>query len=409
MKKNARTRTAKRLSSAQPKQEQSAAQAPSNSEVVLLAVIGMSPAILTETIWALAAEQPPVIPDRIVVVTTLQGREQVKQLFAETSALKKQSPWNALRQALEQRGHNLKGKLRFGATANDIRVITGHDKTSERTIELNDIRDRADNEAAADFLLEQVRTFVENPDIQLIVSIAGGRKTLSALMYACVTLAGRETDRLTHVLVSEPFETLRDFWFPHQPGGALKDRDGHEHDPKSAKVELAHVPFVPLRNLFRRELGQPAGSFRRLIDVCLANVRLTAGERLGLQVEMSHPRTNINGRVLELSPREHLLLLFFAQRAKRGETVLSAYDEALVELEETRQKLRASAPANNWSDWRNSESLSAELTERDLVRIISDIRRKAKQAGSDAAFLADVLPAKGRCALDIPASNISIK
>jgi hypothetical protein len=44
-----------------------------------------------------------------------------------------------------------------------------------------------------------------------------------------------------------------------------------------------------------------------------------------------------------------------------------------------------------------------------LVRVIADIRAKAKRSGGDAAFLADVLPAKGRCALDIPASNISIK
>src|SRR5437667_4833143 len=131
MKAERKPRKTNRSSSQRPKQEYGAAQPPTNSEVVLLAVIGMSPAILTETIWALADEQPPVIPDRVVVVTTLQGREQVKQLFVETPALKKQSPWSALRHALEQRGHDLKGKLRFGATANDIRVITGHDKTSE--------------------------------------------------------------------------------------------------------------------------------------------------------------------------------------------------------------------------------------------------------------------------------------
>jgi hypothetical protein len=38
-------------------------------EVVLLAVTGMSPAILTETIWALAQENPPILPDRIAVLT----------------------------------------------------------------------------------------------------------------------------------------------------------------------------------------------------------------------------------------------------------------------------------------------------------------------------------------------------
>jgi hypothetical protein len=81
------------------------------------------------------------------------------------------------------------------------------------------------------------------------------------------------------------------------------DRGGHSHEPSQAQVGLAHVPFVPLRNLFRRELGQPAGSFRRLMSVCRANVRLSAGENLRLEIETQHPRAAVNGRALELSPR----------------------------------------------------------------------------------------------------------
>lgn len=37
------------------------------SECVLFAVLGMSPAVLTETVWALARESPSVIPHRVVV------------------------------------------------------------------------------------------------------------------------------------------------------------------------------------------------------------------------------------------------------------------------------------------------------------------------------------------------------
>lgn len=37
------------------------------SERVLFAVLGMSPAVLTETVWALARETPSVIPHRVVV------------------------------------------------------------------------------------------------------------------------------------------------------------------------------------------------------------------------------------------------------------------------------------------------------------------------------------------------------
>lgn len=38
-------------------------------EFILLAVTGSAVAVLTETVWALAHERPPVIPRRVVVVT----------------------------------------------------------------------------------------------------------------------------------------------------------------------------------------------------------------------------------------------------------------------------------------------------------------------------------------------------
>ena len=389
-----------------------AARGDTGEQVVLLAAIGMSPAILTETVWALANPpdgSDPVVPDRVIVVTTTRGRDQVARLFAACPQLVGQSPWDALRHSLEAKGHALAGKLRFGLTADDVRIITALDVARGRSVELPDIRDRQENEAAADFLLDQVRGVVENPDTRLVVSIAGGRKTMSALLYACMTLTGRETDTLTHILVNEPFESLPDFWFPSQPGGALMDRGGHSHEPSQAQVGLAHVPFVPLRNLFRRELGQPAGSFRRLMSVCRANVRLSAGENLRLEIETQHPRAAVNGRALELSPREHLVLLFFARRVRRGEIVLAAYDEALVDLNQTRKDECAAAPPKDWSHWRNSTSLNQEFNERDLTRILADLRAKARRAGGDAAFLADVLPMKGRCGLDIPAPMIFIK
>ena len=194
----------------------------SQLETVLLAVTGMSPAVLTETIWALAQEPEPIIPTRVIVVTTADGRRELeRQLFGPEPRFGGRTPWDTLRDALSAAGHDLSGHLRFGTTGDDIRVITGCDPVTGRTRELADLRTPADNEAAADFLLEQVRALVENPDTRLVASLAGGRKTMGALLYACLTLVGRETDRLTHVLVNEPFETLRGFWFPGQPGGPI--------------------------------------------------------------------------------------------------------------------------------------------------------------------------------------------
>src|SRR6516164_11043285 len=75
-------------------------------EVVLLAVTGMSPAILTETVWALAQENPPVVPDRVVVLTTTAGKEQIeRQLFTPQPHFNNQCGWDCLRAKLRERGH----------------------------------------------------------------------------------------------------------------------------------------------------------------------------------------------------------------------------------------------------------------------------------------------------------------
>jgi CRISPR-associated protein (TIGR02584 family) len=401
--------------------------ATAHSDTVLLAVTGMSPAVLTETVWALAHPadgSAPVLPARVVVVTTVTGRDAIcRQLFAPSARFDGRTPWETLRATLAGEGFDLTNQLRFGTTPDDIRVITTANPATGLSEELADLRTLRDNDAAADFVLDEVRRVVENPDTHLIASLAGGRKTMGALLYACLTLAGRETDRLTHVLVNEPFETVSEFYFPGQPGGPVLDRDKREHLPGAAVVELADVPFVPLRNLFKRELGQPAGSFRRLVLLCQQHVRDATGYQLRVEIDRAFPACEVNGTRFVLAPREHLVLLFFAERAKRGEVVLAAFDEAVNELEDYRKEVRRQAPPNDWSNWRHHESLNklfipekiasrsdqAPDTTRELVRVLSDLRAKVKRAGGDAALLASVLPRKGRCALDVPGEMIFIK
>jgi CRISPR-associated protein (TIGR02584 family) len=394
------------------------------SEVVLLAVTGLSPAVLTETVWALAEEKPAVIPSRVIVVTTAQGRDSLGRLFAPSPRLGGVSPWDALRRALEARGHSLKGRLRFGQTADDIRVITAHDHATDRSVELPDLRDRADNEATADFFLEQVRSLVENPDTDLVVSLAGGRKTMGVLLYACLTLVGRETDRLTHVLVNEPFETMSDFWFPGQPEGKaagqrLKDegqrvkaegagsKSQADWDPAMARVDLADVPFVPLRNLFARELGRKAGTFNRLVESCRSGVRRRAAEGLNVSLDPKRAELEVNGTRFKLAPAELLLLLFLARRARNHEPVYAAYKDAVDDLNAFR--LEQLAARNDSFDWRHALSLKAPWDEREIVRTVSDLRQKLRARGGDAVLLAACLPERGRCSLDVPGSLIFIK
>lgn len=382
---------------------------PSQPDVVLVAVTGMSPAILTETLWALAHRPEPVIPTRIVAITTAQGRQRLATLFQPTPSLKDQSPWDALRSALTRQGHDITGRLRFGITGEDVSVITDIDPGSGATHELADIRSEGDHRAAADTILERVRSLASNPDVHLVGSIAGGRKTMGALLYAAFTLAARETDHLTHVLINEPFESLTGFWFPTQPGGPLVARDGSQHDPALAQVELADLSFVPLRNLFQRELGRGVGSFSRLVDACRSEVRQRASEQIRLTIDKAAIRLELNQTVLRLSPREHLILLFFATRAKQGAPPFTALKEATSPLNQFRQDLATQGRTPHNTNGRPTSPFANPVTDEDLRRALSELRHRFNAVPPHGPVLAACLPARGHFGLNLPGPQIHLR
>ncbi len=383
----------------------------------LLAITGMSPAILTETIWALAQptdrNTPPVIPHRIIVLTTTQGRDRLASLFQPSKQLQAATPWDALRTALQACGHDLTGRLRFGETPDDIRVITTSDPHTNRTQELPDIRNLRDNQATADFFLEHIRAIVENPDTHLIVSLAGGRKTMSALLYACLTLLGRETDRITHVLVNEPFETLRDFWFPAQPGGPIPvPHNTTKAHPAHATIQLADIPFIPLRNLFHRELNSRPGTFHHLIETCRTTIRQQATQHLQLTLDTARSQLLLNGHTFRLTAAEMLITLLFAHRAKQNAAPYQGYKLAVDDLETLRFTLAKQKNTSDFNDWRHTLQQKpyndSSETERLITRTLSDLRNKLRRAGQPYTLLASALPERGRCYLDLTPEQITI-
>lgn len=148
-------------------------------KVILVAVIGTSPAVLTETVWALADLDEPVVPDEVVAITTQSGAAAIRnQLFGERNG------WKRLLAGLKRKKIDTQGRLVFGDTQHSIRVLA--DRLRQR--DLNDIATTDDNAQAADDILEILRGYTEDPGTQVYASIAGGRKTMSALMLSCIIL-----------------------------------------------------------------------------------------------------------------------------------------------------------------------------------------------------------------------------
>lgn len=270
-------------------------------ETTLLAVTGLSPAIVTETLWALAHENPCILPNRVVLLTTLTGAEKLEsQLFSPLPEWGDRTVWDTLRTTLEAGEDQL--------IADPIQVISMSDGTAGRAVPLDDIRTPAENAATAEFLFSQVWDVVRNKDRRLIVSIAGGRKTMGALLHAAVSLIGRESDRVTHVLVSPPFETLPGFFFPAQPGLPLmSNRDAGVYDPANARLQLADVPFVPLRNRFP-DLEDLPQSFLTLRDELTKRLAVDADRPVQLRIDHSAGTLGVDGENFVVRPRALVIL-----------------------------------------------------------------------------------------------------
>ena len=286
----------------------------------LIAVTGLSPAIVTETVWALAHEKKRVLPERVIFITTLTGAEKIQQqLFTPLPAFAGKTAWSALRAALKAKDHEL--------IAESPRIIGQANRETGTFDGLADIATPEQNTLAASFILEQVRQVVTNPDTRLIASIAGGRKTMGALLHAAVTLLGRETDRLTHVLVDAPYETMPGFYFPGQPGPALKDREGKEHPPAQAQVHLADVPFVPLRNRFE-DIRDFPGSFDGLIRKFSRELKEDAARPRLLEISYRKKTLWVDEKPVKLPIKVLAVLHFLLERQKAGQTPMDQPEAA---------------------------------------------------------------------------------
>ncbi|MCS6850908.1 MAG: CRISPR-associated ring nuclease Csm6 [Gemmataceae bacterium] len=212
-------------------------------ETVLVATIGTSPAVLTETVWALANRTPSVLVDRVVVITTRKGKADLCSRLLTGD----RSPWQRLRHVLGLNTQTNQDKLRLDPS--DIHTIVADGQ------ELDDIRTTDDNRAVADQILALLMELRANPNRTVYASLAGGRKTMSSLLLSAMTICAKSQDRVFHVLVNEPFDNPRlnlPFFFPDPavPYYTLEDKGQTQVVPADqARVELAEIPIPSFSEL----------------------------------------------------------------------------------------------------------------------------------------------------------------
>ncbi len=211
-------------------------------------VTGMTPQIITETIYALMQQtSPPVLPDEICVITTAKGKRHLESNLLQSGV------WDAF--------FSEYGLDPVPLSADSFYVI--RDKEGKP---LEDIRSKEENEALGNLISDVIREKTSDNRTRLHCSIAGGRKTMSYYLGSALQLFGRPWDRLYHVLVTPEFESHPDvFYIPKKDRTLeIRDRQGKavgKIRTRDAKIDLADLPFIRLREKIPLE----GKSFRELV------------------------------------------------------------------------------------------------------------------------------------------------
>ncbi|WP_028315712.1 CRISPR-associated ring nuclease Csm6 [Desulfatibacillum aliphaticivorans] len=264
---------------------------------ILLAVVGLSPQVVTEALYALHQQQKEV--HAIHIITTRDGKEQVyaNLLGGENSAYQKYlRDYEIDPASIEFTHHN-------------VHVI--HDSVGN---EIPDIIDGEDNELLLRLCMDKAFHLTKDPESAVFFSVAGGRKTMSSCLALAAQMYGRPQDRLYHVLVSPQFESNRDFYFPPKESALIEVRDKDNlpihMETGRAQVSLIPLPFISVRDrLTPAHLIEPA-------DPATLMLSLVKGGQQPVTVSLADKKIKYKGRECDLRPA-HMALYFFLASQKK--------------------------------------------------------------------------------------------
>lgn len=260
---------------------------------VLILTVGETPQIVTETVYALATGASFWLPGRIILATTERGAGVFNHGDARAGGVP---------------------LLGAGGKLAELMALLGADPAAVKVQTLlaahpdgrhfPDVRSETEVFGFADTLLAAVRETTSDPEAELHLSLAGGRKTMSAIACQIMSLCGRRQDVLSHVLV-EPieFEHRRDFWWP-------SDGEG--------RVLLHEVPYFRIRAWLEDRDLFPAVETSYAQAVARANDALVADK---LVIDLASRVVSVDKVSLQLDAAHIALLATVAIACKRGQAM----------------------------------------------------------------------------------------
>ena len=156
----------------------------SKTKNIFMAVLGISPAIITEALYYYTTIlQKNIKFDDIVIFTTSKGRDIICEKLFDQGILAKMEKDLSLTENY------------FNFSEDNIIVYK-----NEFNEEINDIRTENESLIAVDTIFNIMKKYTQNNNSKIIATIAGGRKTMGSMMSTSFQMLAREQDELIHIM-----------------------------------------------------------------------------------------------------------------------------------------------------------------------------------------------------------------
>lgn len=254
------------------------------SKKILVAVTGSTPQILTETIYALHKERD-WIPDEVHVLTTTHGETQIIENLFDRGIFTKLCQDYGL------------GEIDFDHDS--ITVI----KDAEGN-KISDIKTVEQNDLAANMIVHFIHNLCQDPDNEIHVSLAGGRKSMGFYIGYALSLFGRAQDSMSHILVDEKYEFSKDFFYPSK-----------DSEDEQKAVWLADIPFVRMGVGYSPLKLTDDQSYQQAVTLTQ-----TAVSDFKITLNISESTLDCSGfATIKLQPNELSIYQLFIELTKKGE------------------------------------------------------------------------------------------
>lgn len=299
---------------------------------VLIMLCGTSPAVITETLYALITkpEAQRFVPTRLRIITTTEGWREIESQLLSAGRNSPVDPSGRRISWLNRLNLDLAldPPMRISPET-DVRIPEVENKEG-KLHKISDAHSEAELDAMGDVIAAELAEATQDDDSVVVFSLSGGRKSMGHLAGQAMTALGRDRDKLVHVVVEPSWLELPEvqFFYPfkgqrlHHPD---KSRPGFKplrpdiplevSDKNPAEVKLAYVPRIVLSTSLAKLAHQtPKINFRGIIR------NLNVDDR-PLLLEIDKKKVGsayLDGRLLQyhdesgarlLQRREHLFLL----------------------------------------------------------------------------------------------------